>query len=290
MIQKQKELPEDLQFIKNIKIENIKELFKVRYAQPFKETRLQKEFKEKKLVSALQMSREETFDQYGIDERLLFVIYKELERRAFKMGIEVTYEDITGFSEDEFYDNDYSDDPDNESHAETARSDGKVLCLEQDLKNSNGIQGRMYDLLHLAFGHMIQWSSDDDRLLLTKEQSWSVGYRNHDRSPDKVVDLVSLYEFEAGMQGVEALRQELDDIDIPAEQKEAIIQFFTDYAYCDRDYIIQHYRGNHESFQKFWFFGQEIPPRQSLPKVRTFIQRHSVELGLIQDKKNSYEK
>ncbi len=134
---------------------------------------------------------------------------------------------------------------------------------------------------------MVQWSSDDHKLLLTKEEAWAIGYRNHEDSPDCVLDMMSLYEFEAGMQGVEALHQVLDRMTIPEDQKEKILQYFVDYVYGDRDYIIQHYRGNHESFQKFWKFGQDIPPRQTLPAVDSFIERSAVEIGLIRDTEKS---
>jgi hypothetical protein len=255
----------------------------MRYSQIFSKTTLQQEMENSKLPTAEFLSRIETFEKYDIDERLLFLIYIELEKKAIASGISVEYADITGFSEDDYYENHHAE-PDHKKHAETARSDGKNLLLEKNIDKAGGIQGRMYDLMHLAFGHMVQWSSEDSKLLLTREEAWSIGYRNHETSPDRVVDMMSFYEFEAGMQGIEALRQVLDKMSIIEDQKDRILQYFIDYVYCDSSYIIQHYRGNHESFQKFWKFGQPISPRSHLPMVDTFIKRHAVEIGLIQDR------
>lgn len=288
-------LPTDLRFVPKKDMQSIESDFATKYAQVMPKTTLQKNlswvsFKImiKKLIHWLSFkyfskypTREETFRFYRIEESSLFKLYEALEKRATDMKVCIKYVDMTGFSEDEINGN-----TENlaTKHAETARSDGKTLSLERELSNAGGIQGRTYDLLHLAFGHMVQWSTDDPRMLLTKEEAWAIGYRNHDKSPDIVVDMMSFYEFEAGMMAIEMLQQTLESIDLPSEEKERILQYFTDYVYCDRGYIIQHYRGNHESFQKFWKFGQPIPPRREFPKVSNFIERDPVEIGLIQDK------
>ena len=280
---KSNQMPKGLEFVLQKDINAIEQSYKTRYAQKFPKTNLQKVLVARQDL-ATKLSREETFDIYRVKEENLFVIYKILEDKAVSMGINIEYVDMTVFSEDDYYENDFTNDEENEKHTETARSDGKNLLLEKDLVKAGGIQGRMYDLLHLAFGHMMQWSTNEINMLLTKEEAWEIGYRNHEESPDVVVDLMSLYEFEAGMQGIEALQQALDISNIEIDQKENILQYFVDYAYADRGYIIQHYRGNHESFQKFWEFGQDIPPRQNLPYVKEFIERHTVEIGLIHDK------
>ncbi len=282
-------VPVDLLFVwDKYNLKTIADTFAVRYSQTFPKTALQQELENLKLPTAEFLSRAETFEKYGIDERLLFLVYTELEKKAIEAGVSVEYSDITGFSEDDFYENHHVE-PDHKKHAETARSDGKNLLLEISLEKAGGIQGRLYDLMHLTFGHMVQWSSEDSKLLLTREEAWSIGYRNHETSPDRVVDMMSFYEFEAGMQGIEALRQVLDRMNILEEQKDRILQYFVDYVYCDSSYIIQHYRGNHQSFQKFWKFGQPIPPRGHLPNVEGFIKRHAVEIGLIQDVEKSAE-
>lgn len=276
-------IPEDLRFVwDKYDPKIIAENFKHAYAQVFPETMLQHRLSRFAKNAAEKITKKETFALYGVREEYLYMLYEKLETMAIESGIIVNYSDMIVFVEDDYYGNDHEED--HVSHAETARSDGKVLLLEKDIEKAGGIQGRTYDLLHLAFGHMIQWSTEDPVALLTREESWSIGYRNHEKSPDRILDMMSLYEFEAGMQGVEALRIVIDKCDIPEGQKEGIIQYFVDYVYCDRDYIIQHYRGNHESFQKFWKFGMPIPPRKALPVVSEFIKRHTVEIGLIQDK------
>lgn len=276
---------EDLLFVKNkYNLQEIEKTFKEKYKQTTPKISIQNEFKEKTLLNAEFLTREETFNKYHIQEEILFEVHKKLEEKAKKSGIDIQYIDMAWFSEDDFYENkDIHTDKEHKKHAETARSDGEVLLLEKNLSNAGGIQGRIYDLMHLAFGHMIQWSNTDTHLLLNKEEAWSIGYRNHEDSPKAVIDMMSHYEFEAGMLGVEALHQVLDTMDIDNNQKNNILQYFVDYAYCDRSYIIQHYRGNYKSFQTFWNFGRDIPPRQDLPFVTKFIKRHAVEIGLIQD-------
>lgn len=274
-------IPNDLQFVLEKNIGSIEKNFTVTYAQEIGVTSVQNRLHALPYKTAEAISREDTFLLYGIYEEDLFLVYEKLEAKARAMGVSIEYIDLTGFKEDEYYENNKADE---EKHAETARSDGKNLLLEKDLAKAGGIQGRMYDLLHLAFGHMVQWSTEDPHMLLTKEEAWAIGYRNHEKSPDVVLDMMSLYEFEAGMQAIEMLHKVLKEINILEDQKEKIIQYFVDYVYCDRGYIIQHYRGNHESFQKFWKFGQPIPPRREFPKVETFIERSAVEIGLIRDK------
>jgi len=273
-------VPTDLAFVIAKDIPAIAESFISRYAQVIPVT----DFQKKSLGSAELLSREETASLYGYTRDLLFNVYGLLEAKARQSGIGIEYVDMTGFSEDTHYGN-----TENEAtkHAETARSDGKNLLLEADLERAGGIEGRMYDLLHLAFGHMVQWSTDDSRMLLTKEQAWQIGYRNHEQSADVVIDMMSLYEFEAGMMAIEVLQETLRPILIHPREKDAILQYFVDYVYADRGYIIQHYRGNHESFQKFWKFGQPIPPRRESPEVQHFIQRTAVEVGLIKDMQTS---
>lgn len=279
-----KDTPQDLHFVWQKDQTAIKKDFNQKYAQVVEVTDTQKRLKALPFKTGEELTREETFNLYNIDEKNLFVIYEKLVKKAKASGVSIEYVDMTGFSEDDYHENEHSGDEEHQKHAETARSDGKTLLLEIDIVAAGGIQGRIYDLLHLAFGHMVQWSTEESNMLLTREEAWSIGYRNHEKSPSIVVDMMSFYEFEAGMQGVEALHQVLDEVSLSLEQKETILQYFTDYAYCDRSYIIQHYRGNHESFQKFWVFGQPIPPRQKIPHVQTFIERQAVEIGLIRDK------
>jgi len=262
-------------------LEQISKSFDKKYAQIISETKTQNELRGFNLPNAEFFTRTQTFEKYIIDERLLFLVYTKLEKKAIELGVIVEYADMSGFSEDDLYENNQIE-TDHKKHAETARSDGKTLLLEKNLENAGGIQGRIYDLMHLAFGHMIQWSSEDSKLLLYRQEAWSIGYRNHATSPDIVIDMMSFYEFEAGMQGIEILHEVLDSMNISQDQKERILQYFIDYAYCDRSYIIQHYRGNHEPFQKFWKFGQAISPRESIPLIEEFIKRHTVEIGLIQ--------
>lgn len=273
-------IPKDLLFVINRNINAIAKSFETKYKQKFSKTSLQLRLGKLPYKTAEKLTREETFNLYKIEENNLFTIYKKLEENAISMGINITYVDMTVFSEDDHYENDENKET---KHAETARSDGKNLLLEQDLQKAGGIQGRMYDLLHLAFGHMVQWSTDDKNMLLKKEEAWSIGYRNHENSPDIIIDMMSLYEFEAGMMAIEVLRNTMEKINIPENQKTAIIQYLIDYVYADRGYIIQHYRGNHESFQKFWKFSQNIPERQNIPTVKRFIKRNTVEIGLIKD-------
>ncbi len=105
------------------------------------------EVSSKEMASGEKLTREETFSEYGIKEAYLFEVYALLEQKAIKNGVTVEYANLTTFSEDDFYKN-YTDDETHQKHAETARSDGKTLLLEESLKDAGGIQGRLYDLIH----------------------------------------------------------------------------------------------------------------------------------------------
>ncbi len=221
-------------------------------------------------------------EAYGIDQSDLHAAYKELEKMAIEAGIDLEYQDLTGFSEDEFYGNDVDEE---EKHAETARSDGKKLIMEQNLEMAEGIEGRLYDLMHVGFGHMVQWSCDDDNLLLDSEKAWAIGYRNHDESPDEVLEVVKMYEFEGGILGIQKLKEALTKTNIGEEDQEMIVQYFTDLATADREFIMSHYRGNHDPLSSFWNVGNLIPDTFQFPET-AFIQRESVELGVIRELTN----
>lgn len=276
----QQNIPQDLAFIRDFDIAQARKIIEKKFEQTFPASEFQLSLKDKKFTGKVR----EYIREYGIEEKNLFTIYEKLESQARESGIEIEYTDLSGFSEDDFYENIF-DDEDHEKHAETARSDGKVLLLEKDIERAGSIVGRMYDLLHLAYGHMVQWSTTDNNALLTKEEAWAIGYRNHEGSPDKILDLMALYELEAGMMGVNALMRALADIDgISKVEKDAIIQYFTDYVYADSKYIIQHYRGNREKFEKYFTAGNDVPPLYKEYDVPEYIKRQTVEIGLIRDK------
>ncbi len=274
------ELPEDLDFINALDVTATSKVLIEKFAQQNPQTAFQRSMKTK-VFSGKKVH--EYIKEYGINEKTLMTVYSRLEKQARENGIIVEYLDLSQFEEDEFYENELVSNK--EKHAETARSDGKTLVLEKDIERAGGIPGRMYDLLHLAYGHMVQWSTIDSRALLTKEEAWAIGYRNHEGSPDKVLALMAQYELEAGMSGVSALTKMLVDMnEISGMEKEAIIQYFTDYVYADSAYIIQHYRGNRHKFEEYFQAGREVPPLYQALTVPEYIKRQTVEIGLIRDK------
>jgi hypothetical protein len=274
-------LPADLLFIWSLNISALKRNLQQKYTQRIPKTPFQTSLKNRSFSGQIR----EYLKEYGLEEEMLFGVYERLEQKARENGIIVEYIDLSNFIEDEYYKNE----PDSTyiRHAETARSDGKTLFLEKDLEKSGGIAGRMYDLIHLAFGHIVQWSTVDTDALLAKEQAWNIGYRNHEKSPDVVLDLMQLYELEAGMMGVNALMATLKNIpELSSEEKEAIIQYFTDYVYTDNKFIIQHYKGGKNKFEHYFLPGQDVPPEYESLVVPTYIKRHAVEIGLLKDQQD----
>lgn len=274
------ELPKDLEFVyTDLDMEQKRGYLGLMAKQWKPRTEFQKQI-ENIPLSGKQIK--EYLPEYGITEKDLFAAFEKLEQKTKQMGIDVEYVDMSGFSEDVYYGNEFED-PEHRIHAETARSNGKTLFLEKDLEKAGNIPGRMYDLMHLSFGHMVQWSTDDPKALLTKDQAWSVGYRNHDESPDRVLELVQLYEFEAGLMGINMLQKELKNVDLPDQTKEGILQYFTDYVYTDGKFITGHYRGNKDSFESHFKPGQDIPSEFEEYTLSNLIERETMELGLIKD-------
>ncbi len=225
------------------------------------------------------LSFREIASKYNIKEVDLHKTYTILENMAGDLGINLEYSDLSKFIEDEHYGNEVEEE---DKHAETARSDGKTLLMEQRLELAEGIEGRLYDLMHVGFGHMVQWSSNSDSMILGAEEAWAIGYRNHDVSPDQVLELVKLYEFEGGVLGIQKLKEALEQTDLEDVVKVNITQFFTDLASADREFIMGHYRGSHEPLSAFWTVGNTRPDDFKFPEV-DFKQRDFVELGVIRE-------
>ena len=275
----QKELTPDLAFVAQLDRRALRKRLSKKYERPQKDrTAFQKEMAG--VTFKLEQPIASRIEQYGISEQTIHVLYDAVEKRAREIGIQLEYWDLTGLVEDVLYKNDVDA---NETHSETARSDGKWLFLEQDLVKTGGIISRLYNLLHVGFGHMTQWSTTDPDMAFTKEQAWALGYRNHDKSPESVLEAMQVYEFEAGMVGIIALQQIGASLpNITPEELERVVQFFTDFTHADNQFIIDHYRGKKSKVESYFIPGQTPPRLLTAPKIPAYLQRGVVEIGFIQ--------
>lgn len=88
-------------------------------------------------------------DHYKVKEQDLFRVCNALIALCEKNGVKIILTDMSKFTE-----NDGDQDAD---HIETCTSDGEVVYLHNHLADHGGILTRIYDILHMGCGHIVQW-------------------------------------------------------------------------------------------------------------------------------------
>jgi hypothetical protein len=107
---------------------------------------------------------------------------------------------------------DESDD-ETSDHAETCTSDGKTIYLHNQLKDHGGILTRIYDVMHMGCGHLIQRGSDENQgLKRYGDNARGIGSVFHLGADKSTLDDVQKYELEAGQLGVSFITRELQSV------------------------------------------------------------------------------
>jgi len=203
-------------------------------------------------------------------ERLLSLV----ESQARSQGVELEYSDDISRSTGRV--------PLDNGYEETAQTDGQALWIHCDGSRTDTL-GRIEIIAHFALGHFLQWSGDDPSLMLDPEEAWTIGWPDPCGLHPRVKSLWGLYEVEALMLTVEGLRRALRGLDISPDQRERLLQNFTDSAFANLDFIEAYIRGLRGSFNAAWRFGRPIPAPRHYPSVNP-IKRHSLELGLTRSR------
>jgi hypothetical protein len=222
-------------------------------------------------------------NRYKVSEEELQELFKALCREAEAMGVNIHLTDLSHVKEVEVFAEDLLVEA-KDDHNETAVSDGKNIFLHVRTEEQGGVMGQIYDLLHIAFGHMLQWASDmSGGLQFFGNFAYEVGTPFFLGASDRQLEIVRLYEREAGVLALNCLRKILSKENL--ENQDALLRLFSDYAGTDLWYIIDYYReGLERSFFDNWRFGsgQELLKEKiKKPSKLDFIAREVKAVPLI---------
>jgi hypothetical protein len=207
--------------------------------------------------------------QYNVWDNDLFRVFHAIEDHVIASGIHVEIVNLSNATDS------WEQDAD---HAETCTSDGLTIYLHNQLADHGGIATRIYDILHMGCGHLIQWwATETSGLERYGDKAREIGSVFHGDSSEQVLQDVERYEFEAWRLGISYLTKIIDTLALDGD-KQDIIQMYSDYVRTDKDYIIDYYR----TWKSKNFFASRqcdqpivdlIPvPIDFTPKQRTTIQ------------------
>lgn len=214
-------------------------------------------------------------EYYNVSERDLDTIYRAFEGQCKKYLIEVLTVNLTWMKEE----NEWED----ADHSETCTSDGKTIYLHNQLSDHWGIMTRVYDIMHMWCGHLIQrWAKENSGLEYYGDKARKIGSVFHMWASDDLLLKVSNYELEAGILWVQHLREIIKEVILQDSDTESIIQLYSDYVQTDHEYIIDYYRtGKSSNFFKNRKFNQELLPEINLPIVIDIQKRSDIEIWLV---------
>ena len=90
---------------------------------------------------------QEILEHYRVAEHDLFRLFTAFEELVKNNGMDVEIVDLSHVEDS---------DTDDTDHAETCTADGKTIYLHNQLKDHGGILTRIYDIMHMGCGHLIQ--------------------------------------------------------------------------------------------------------------------------------------
>lgn len=214
-------------------------------------------------------------DHYNVNEQDLFRVYAGLVSLVEKNGVKIVMTDMSNMKEE--HNGEEAD------HIETCTSDGEVVYLHDQLDDHGGILTRIYDVLHMGCGHIVQWGADQKSGLdWYGDKAWDIGSVFHLNATDEKLAQVSDYEMEASKIALTCLRKVLKEtlLDTPADN---IFQMYSDYVLSDNKYIINYYKtGVSTNFFDNWLFDLPLIETKKFPSF-TPHKRMMMNIGLIRN-------
>ncbi len=236
--------------------------------------------------SVLATLKQNILDHYRVTEKDLHIAYDLLEHELYKWWISVKLKDLSSVVEEAEWDK--------ADHIETSIADGDTVYLHDNLWDHGGIATRLFDVMHLWAGHMIQWAADQDSgLQFWWDKAYDIGTVFHNGASEETLQQVRSYEEEAGRLGLFALQDILsfcvfDEKNSVAENKQiadSIYRMYNDYCANDLEFIIDYYRtGKSKNFFAEWkFFDHNMLQALSTPPHIRARKRDMIQIGVIRD-------
>jgi len=224
-----------------------------------------------------QINVQTILEHYNVSERDLHTVYEAFEKECKKNLIEVITIDLSWLEEEHEWED--------ADHAETCTSDGKTIYLHNQLSDHWGITTRIYDIMHMGCGHLLQrWAKEHSWLEYHGDKAWEIGSVFHMWASDELLSKVWDYELEAWTLWVQYLRNIVKKVSLQDSTPEAIIQLYSDYVQSDHEYIIGYYKTwVSTNFFSHWKFDQPILPETQIPTDITVQKRTSIEIWLIRN-------
>jgi hypothetical protein len=226
------------------------------------------------LINAGVVNAESILQKYNVKESDLFRVYEALVKYVIAAGIVIQQVDLSNLNEGQA--------GEEADHAETCTSDGHTIYLHNQLKDHGGILTRIYDVMHMWCGHLIQWWSDEKQgISRYGDKAWEIWSVFHMGADAETLSHVQKYELEAWQLGLSCLSKILRWLALDSSA-ENIMKLYNDYVMTDNDYIIDYY---HTGESKN-FFSQRQYNTPRLPLLNTNIQftplqRTMIDIGLI---------
>lgn len=222
---------------------------------------------------------------YGLEVSYIKIIFDKLIEKAKEIGVEVVMTDLSHVKEVEIFRDSLAVDAKDE-HYETCVTDGKKVYLHNRDEKTGGVAGQLYDVLHVALGHLWQWGSDQKGgLKFFGNFSYELGTIFFLGANERQLEVVREYEKEGSMIALQNLRNILLDLDLRDETKENVVRFMNDYMNTDLWYIIDYYRnGIEKPFYDNWMYNQPMLPEINLPTKLNLISRDAPAIPLISNR------
>jgi len=217
----------------------------------------------------------EILEHYGVSEEDLHRLYQGLEKLCEKNGIKVVMTDMSKNVEE--------NNGEEADHFETCTSDGEKVYLHNQLQDHGGIMTRVYDIMHMGCGHMIQRAAQQQSGLdRYGDKAWAIGSVFHMGADAHKLREVGEYEMEASELALQCVRDVLAHTltDGPAEN---IVKLYSDYIRSDNHYILDYYKtGKSTNFFDGREFDQTPVKSHAVP---SFVphKRAIMEIGLIRN-------
>lgn len=236
--------------------------------------------------SILTTLKQDILDHYRVTERDLEIVYDLLQHELYKRWIHVEYRDLNNVIEE--HNGEQAD------HIETSIADGDTVYLHANLWDHGGIATRLFDIMHLWAGHMIQRAADHDSgLEFWGDAAYEIWSVFHNGASQETLQKVRKYEEEAGRLGLFALQNILhfcvfNESHSVVENKEIsqnIYRMYNDYCANDLEFIIDYYRtGKSKNFFAEWkFFDHTMLQSLQTPPHIKAKKRPMIDIGVVRD-------
>jgi len=183
---------------------------------------------------------------YELDRGSLAEVERAICHFLAGLGVRVSQVSLDQVVETSIYSEVYHVDralKDEDAHHETCVSDGLEVWLHDEVEHVGGECSRLYDLLHVGCGHLVQWAAGPESgLEFFGDEAWLMASTFFLGRPEEEIQRVWRYEREAAQLANGNLRKVLELVDLEPAFEERLAAMFNDYATTDLAYITAYYR------------------------------------------------